>query len=81
MKNVVIWDVAPCASCYSRCFGRTSRLLFQGKKNPVTKNVVSSWLVVEFTASQGLLWLRENRGRASSAFGSGYQWSGEEKTD
>jgi hypothetical protein len=32
MKNVVVWDVAPCRSCVNRRFGGTYRLHLQGRK-------------------------------------------------
>jgi hypothetical protein len=32
MKNAVFWDVAPCRSCVTRCFGGTYRLHLQGRK-------------------------------------------------
>jgi hypothetical protein len=40
-KNAVFWDVAPCASCKNRRFGRTYRLDNQGDKNRWTRNNVS----------------------------------------
>jgi hypothetical protein len=33
MKNVVLWDVAPCGCCKNRCFGGTYRFHHQGVKN------------------------------------------------
>jgi hypothetical protein len=33
MKYGVLWDVTPCGSCKSRCFGGTWSLFHQGNKN------------------------------------------------
>jgi hypothetical protein len=42
MKNVVFWDVTPCASYKSRYFGRTYRLRHQGGEIQRAKNNVIS---------------------------------------
>jgi hypothetical protein len=41
MKNAVLWDVRPCASCKNRSFGGTYRLHHQGEKNLRASNNVS----------------------------------------
>jgi hypothetical protein len=42
MKNAVIWDVAPCRHSINKRFGRTHRLLFQGRRLQ-TAATCSSW--------------------------------------
>jgi hypothetical protein len=42
LKNVIFWDVTPCGSCKSRCFGGMYRLHHQGDKNWQSRSSVSS---------------------------------------
>jgi hypothetical protein len=42
VKNVVSWDVAPCGSCYNRCFVGAFRLHHHVGNNLHARNNVSS---------------------------------------
>jgi hypothetical protein len=38
MKDAIFWDVAPCRSCVTRCFGGTYRFHLHGRKVRVARN-------------------------------------------
>jgi hypothetical protein len=55
MKNATFWNMTPCSSCKSRCFGETNCFHHQGEKNQVVLQCASAASPANFVSSSLIL--------------------------